>query len=143
MEPGEHYYGMGFHPHPLGILFGLGFMLLFWGLLFGVPAWFIVRRFGRNRWGAMTAPRYPMAQTTSAAPPAPSAMEILRRRYVQGEIDHATFEEMMHNLASSEAREQQVPWPNASASARPARDTQDPREASQPEIPATPPEDIN
>src|SRR2546421_8657467 len=72
MEPGEHYYGMGFHPNPLGILFGLGFMLLFWGLLFGIPAWFIVRRFGRNRWRAMAAPRYPTAQTTSAAPPAPS-----------------------------------------------------------------------
>ncbi|MGZ3666003.1 MAG: SHOCT domain-containing protein [Ktedonobacterales bacterium] len=144
MEPGEHYYGMGFHPNPFGILFGLGFMLLFWGLLFGIPAWFIVRRFGRNRWRAMAAPRYPTAQTVSA-PPAPSAMEILRRRYVQGEIDHATFEEMMHNLAASLAREQQIPWPNASASARPAhetRETQDPREASQPEIP-TAPEDIN
>lgn len=143
MRPWEHHYGPGFHPHPLGILFGLGFMLLFWGLLFGIPAWFIVRRFGRNRWHAMTAPRYPMAQTVpTPTPPAPSAMEILRRRYVQGEIDHDTFEQMMHNLAASEAREQQVPWPNASASAHPPRDTQDPREAAQPEIPATP-EDIN
>lgn len=141
MNPGEHHFAAGFHPHPLGILFGLGFMLLFWGLLLGVPAWFIVRRFGRNRWHAMTAARYPMAQTASA-PPAPSAMEILRRRYVQGEIDHATFEEMMHHLTASQAHERQVPWPSPSASARPSRDMQDPREASQPEIPAAP-EDIN
>lgn len=145
MGPWEHHYGVGFHPHPLGILFGLGFMLLFWGLLLGIPAWFIVRRFGRNRWGAMAATRYPMAQTvSSSAPPAPSAEEILRRRYVQGEIDHATFEEMMHHLTAAKAREQQVPWPSASAStgAPPSRDTQDQGEASQPEIPAAP-EDIN
>lgn len=140
MGPWEHHYGPGFYPNPLGILFGLGFMLLFWGLLFGIPAWFIVRRFGRNRWRAMAAPRYPMAQTVST-PPAPSAMEILRRRYVQGEIDHDTFEEMMHHLTASQAREQQVPWPSASAGARPARDAQGPSEAAQPEIPATP-EDI-
>ncbi len=133
MYPGEHHFAAGFHPNPLGILFGLGFMLLFWGLLLGIPAFFIVRRFGRNRWRAMTAPRYPMAQTASA-PPAPSAMEILRRRYVQGEIDHATFEEMMHHLTASQAREQQVPWPFA----RPSRDMQDPREGSQPEVPITP-----
>lgn len=139
MEPGEHHFGMGLHPNPFGILFGLGFMLLFWGLVLGVPAWFILRRFGRNRWRAMAASRYPTAQTTSAAP-APSAMEILRRRYVQGEIDHAAFEEMMHHLTASQAREQQVPWPNTGV--RPARDTQDPREAAQPEIPATP-DDIN
>ena len=143
MGPWPHHYGVGFHPHPLGILFGLGFMLLFWGLLLGIPAWFIVRRFGRNRWRAMAASRYPTAQTVSSAAPAPSAEEILRRRYVQGEIDHATFDEMMHNLTVAKAREQQAPWSGMGARAHAsARDTQDPGEASQPDIPAAP-EDTN
>jgi hypothetical protein len=49
-------------------------------------------------------------QRQNAAPPLaqasePSAVELLRRRYVAGEIDTLTFEEMLGELMASEERE--------------------------------------
>jgi uncharacterized membrane protein len=58
----------------------------------------------------------------------PSALELLRRRYVVGEIDTPTFEEMTERLLLSERAEERYP-----AAANPARFARYLRRAPQPE----------
>jgi putative membrane protein len=78
--------------------FGWGGMLLMqlsmvlWVVVIGVLVWALVRWLG-------------MQSSSSGPPPAgpagPSALEILRQRYVRGEIDLTTFKQMYERLEGS------------------------------------------
>jgi putative membrane protein len=83
-----------------GYNFGWGGMLMMslgtilWIALMVVLVWALVRWInGRT---TTTLPPY-----TSAPPPSPSALEILRQRYARGEIDTATYEQMQEQLEAS------------------------------------------
>ncbi|HEX9058125.1 MAG TPA: hypothetical protein VF818_11405 [Ktedonobacterales bacterium] len=71
--------------HLLGGVLGM----LFWLALAGLIVWAIVRLARR--------------QPPQATPTTTSAAEVLRQRYARGEIDGATFSEMMERLSASEA----------------------------------------
>ncbi len=72
-----------------------------------------------SRWGAVQ----PAPKTGPALEPAlPRAAELLRQRYVLGEIDAMTFEEMLERVLHSEAREA-----SAQLSATPERHVSAPR----------------
>jgi len=86
------------------------FQLIFWGLsnlfwigLIGVLAWSALRSFRSQDRRSLGAPA-----------DEPSALEVLRRRYVVGEIDVSTFEEMLQELLESEEHERvyRIPPPN-------------------------------
>jgi hypothetical protein len=62
--------------------------------------WLVV--LGAAIWGAT---RLLADRQSTAAIAEPSALERLRRRYVQGEIDVATFAEMLDNLYATETPE--------------------------------------
>ena len=65
--------------------------MLLWLALLGLIVWAAVRYFQR----AQAAP-------TTLPSPAPSALELLRQRYVRGEIDLETFETMSRHVIASE-----------------------------------------
>lgn len=83
----------------VGWIWGL-FMFLFWAALFGLAVWAILRL---TRPHAPLGPR-PGPETRGAVPPPPPPIhhatprEILDRRYVTGEIDVDTYEEMRARL---------------------------------------------
>jgi uncharacterized membrane protein len=66
--------------------------LMFWVALVGLVAWLATR--------AAQPPERQVLQ-----PRTPSAIELLRQRYVLGEIDALTFEEMVERVMASEAAE--------------------------------------
>jgi hypothetical protein len=74
-----------------------GLATLFWLALLGAVAWMVWRALRES-----SAPRLPRAQ------PEPTALEQLRLRYVRGEIDALTFEEMTERLMASEHLDR--PW---------------------------------
>ncbi|HLZ21251.1 MAG TPA: hypothetical protein VKQ30_03925 [Ktedonobacterales bacterium] len=79
-----------------------GFSALFWLLLLGGIAWAVMRYLRRAQ----------AAQIPTLAEE-PSAMELLRRRYVMGQLDVDTFEEMTTHILASEERERAyVPPPD-------------------------------
>ena len=79
-------------PSPFAQLLYFGFSNLFWIGLLGILLWSAIRSLHyQDR--ASSLPR--QAEE-------PSALELLRRRYVLGEIDVATFEEMLQELLESE-----------------------------------------
>jgi hypothetical protein len=75
------------------LLYGLS--ILPWLIVPGLLVWAAVK------WMALQQPRIEPA----IEPAAPSAAEMLRRRYVLGEIDAVTFEAMLERVLYSEARE--------------------------------------
>jgi hypothetical protein len=75
------------------LLYGLS--ILPWLIVPGLLVWAAVK------WMALQQPRPEPAVELSA----PSAAEMLRRRYVLGEIDAMTFEAMLERVLYSEARE--------------------------------------
>ncbi len=79
MGPGQ------FGPDPDGMMFAhivaSGLFSLLWLVVLGAAIW------GATR---LLADRQPTAAIAE-----PSALELLRRRYVQGEIDVTTFEEVL------------------------------------------------
>lgn len=75
------------------LLYGLS--ILPWIIVPGLLIWAAVK------WMTLQQPR-PEPAVESAAP---SAAEMLRRRYVLGEIDAVTFEAMLERVLYSEARE--------------------------------------
>ena len=83
-----------------GYDFGWGGMLMMslgtilWIALMVVLVWALIRWIN----GRTTTPVPPY---TSAPPPSPSALEILRQRYARGEIDTATYEQMREQLEAS------------------------------------------
>jgi hypothetical protein len=74
-----------------------GLATLFWLALLGVVAWML--------WRAL---RESAARRQLVARPEPTALEQLRLRYVRGEIDALTFEEMTEHLMASEHLDR--PW---------------------------------
>lgn len=58
-------------------------------------------------WAAIRAAR-PQPVIAAAEEPQISAMEMLRRRYVLGDIDETTFEQMLEHLLDSESREERM-----------------------------------
>ena len=76
------------YPYTWPMMMGMFFWGLFWLVLFGVAAWAFVH------WFAGSA-------TNTIRGREPSALEILRQRYARGEIDTATFEQMMVHLEGS------------------------------------------
>jgi hypothetical protein len=66
--------------------------LLFWLALLGLAVWAFTR---------LTTP----TQTPTVESGPPTAMDLLRQRYVLGEIDATTFEEMVERVMASEAWE--------------------------------------
>lgn len=80
--------------------YGYGWPMMFWGLLcmvlLGLGIWALVRWMSRTM-GNDRRLRVPSSE--------PSAMEILRQRYAQGEIGTAMFEQMRERLEAK--REEQ------------------------------------
>ncbi len=66
---------------------------LFWLMIIGALIWLAVQ--------LVRGPRGTPLRQVAAQPPI-SAMEVLRLRYVRGEIDAATFEEMRQRILASE-----------------------------------------
>jgi putative membrane protein len=97
---------MRFFPHgPLMPWFGwLGFGLsaLFWLALIGGLIWLVVAA-TRSPRNVMMAP--PAAGTGPSGPPL-SPIEILRIRFARGEIDAATFDQMVQRIRESEQNPQ-------------------------------------
>ena len=89
----------GFYGGPPGSPFDhllvAGFSALFWLLLLGGITWAVLQYL-----------RHAQAAQTPSITDEPSAMELLRRRYVMGQLDADTFEEMVTHLLASEQREQ-------------------------------------
>lgn len=88
----------GFYGGPPGSPFdhflAAGFSALFWlVVLAGIT------------WAVMHYLRQAQATQTPSLSAEPSAMELLRRRYVMGQLDVDTFEEMVTHLLASEERE--------------------------------------
>jgi hypothetical protein len=73
-----------------------GILGLLWLAILGIAVWGAMRLL--TSWQPTSAPLLP-------PPPEPSALEMLRRRYVAGEIDVATFEEMLEYLFATETPE--------------------------------------
>ena len=90
--------GMGWFFWPGFISAGL--LTLLWLGLLGLLIWGIVRLFSaRPRAGTQAGtPLQPYGPTTGASP---SAVEIVRQRYARGEIDEATFQQMLERLQAS------------------------------------------
>ncbi|MEO7001276.1 MAG: hypothetical protein ABI068_05715 [Ktedonobacterales bacterium] len=95
MEPG-HFEPYAGHPwSPFDHLLVSGLSTLFWLGAFALLAWALWRYWQRrNR---------PM--TLAAAEDGLPAIELLRRRYVLGEIDDVTFEQMVEHVLASELSE--------------------------------------
>jgi putative membrane protein len=83
-----------------GYDFGWGGMLMMTLGTILLIALMVVLVWALIRWinGRMMTPFPPY---TSAPPPSPSALEILRQRYARGEIDTATYEQMRERLEAS------------------------------------------
>jgi putative membrane protein len=78
--------GMGFGG------FGLIFMILFWVLIIVGAVWLVSRLFPQTT--RVSSP--PAGSDRSEVPASPA--EILKRRYAQGEISTAEFQEMREQL---------------------------------------------
>lgn len=74
-----------------------GLSLLPWLAVLGLLAWAALRSWARQPVAPQAEPTFGVGGT--------SAAELLRLRYVLGEIDAATFEEMLEHVLASEARE--------------------------------------
>jgi uncharacterized membrane protein len=97
MPPDHDWYGppyAGPHWSPFGQFMAASFAALFWLLVLGVITWAVVRYLQRAQGARMPA----LSEE-------PSAMELLRKRYVLGQLDVDAFEEMVTHLLASEQRE--------------------------------------
>ena len=106
-EDHEHLFAPGAHPafHAIGLLLWAALTSAFWIAALGGAFW-ALRRFRRGRLAFAGAPR----RNEALAQGEPSAAELLRRRYVTGEIDTLTFEDMLHHVLNSEQRETNARW---------------------------------
>lgn len=76
-------FGMGFGG------FGFIFMALFWLVVIGLGIWLLSNLFPRNK-----------ASSQSRESGSESAVEILRRRYAQGELTKEEYESIRYDLES-------------------------------------------
>jgi hypothetical protein len=91
----HQHYGPGPGPWPPVVqLLYIGFSNLFWIGLFGILLWTAIRSL-----------HYQDRSSLPSSAEEPSALELLRRRYVLGEIDVSTFEEMLQQVLESEQLE--------------------------------------
>jgi uncharacterized membrane protein len=92
-------FGPGFYPGGLPLLHTLQWLELstnlLWLALLSIIAWAAIRWFIQRQRAAES--RQPMIEPNRL-----SALELLRRRYVLGEIDVMTFEVMLEHLVASE-----------------------------------------
>jgi uncharacterized membrane protein len=72
-------------------LAAMGFSTLFWLALLGALIWAATRYLGQRQ-----------PEPVPVVDAEPSAVELLRRRYVMGEIDVETFDTMLHHLMVTE-----------------------------------------
>ena len=77
-----------------------------WGmtglLLLGLVLWLILQRVGHPLADTLAAPF--STRWTLREVPQPTATDLLRERYARGEIDLATFEEMLTRIEAPEHR---------------------------------------
>lgn len=90
------YYGPGW-----GGMLWMGLGGLFWLILLGLAIWLLVRWITRQQ--TMASPPSP-----GMASNPPSAMEILRQRYVRGEVDEATFIRMRNHLEETKVQDDRL-----------------------------------
>jgi uncharacterized membrane protein len=93
----EYYHHVGPGPgigSPVAQLLYMGLSDLFWIGLIGILVWAAIRSLHHQD-----------RATLPSQAEEPSALELLRRRYVLGEIDVATFEEMLQHVLESELLE--------------------------------------
>ncbi len=112
------------HMHDvLPFVFFFGLSRLLWIALIALLIWSLIRwaKMRRMRWGQPMNPYMPhtpfMGQPFGTYPSdgprpnapvqQPTALEILNRRYANGEIDAATFENMRERILGSQRPEQQ------------------------------------
>lgn len=79
---------------PFDSFLAAGLSTLFWLVVLGGIAWAVLRYMRLTR-----------AARMQALSDEPSAMELLRRRYVMGYLDVDAFEEMVTHVLASEMRE--------------------------------------
>ena len=92
----NHFPGPGFvSPDPLWITFiSSGMAVVLWVAMLSLVLW------AAYQWAlAAAGARHPQPAT---APREPSAVELLRRRYVLGDIDAVEFEDMLERIVASE-----------------------------------------
>ncbi|HEV2460094.1 MAG TPA: hypothetical protein VGS80_17185 [Ktedonobacterales bacterium] len=82
--------------------------LLTHALTAGLGTLFLLALLGVTAWMLWRALRESAARRQLVARPEPTALEQLRLRYVRGEIDALTFEEMTERLMASEHLDR--PW---------------------------------
>lgn len=87
-----------YYPSWGGMFLMMVFGNILWIALLGALIWAVIRRVERR-------PSVPGAHRSDTFPGAPSALEILRQRYAQGEIDATTFEQMCERLSAPEIPE--------------------------------------
>ena len=92
----HYYYGGGSALPAWATVMMFALSVLPWLVVPGLLVW------AATRWGAM---QRPPAEPAIEPPPPISAAELLRQRYVLGEIDATTFEEMLGRVLHSEAQE--------------------------------------
>lgn len=84
--------------------FLMSFVMIFWIALLIVLAWTAIHWFDRRSNGTIS--RNPIMPISG-----PSSLELLRQRYVWGEIDTAAFEQMREHLEASFAHETKIQTP--------------------------------
>lgn len=98
MEPGHFHHDFG-HGYP-GMSLWWPLLIwaanLLWPILLALIALAVIRVFGE-----------PKPERVEPPPPEPTAMELLRQRYVLGDIDAGTFEDMVSHVLRSEQRERE------------------------------------
>lgn len=93
---GERGFGeFGHHGGPLWLPLALFAANLLWPFVIGLLALATMRVFGQSKPESVEAPQEP------------TAMEMLRERYVLGDIDAMTFEDMVYHVLRSEQIERE------------------------------------
>ncbi len=88
--------GYGLTGSALPMLLGMSLWGMAGLLLLGIVLWLILRRNGHPLADTLAAPFG--VRWTQREAPRPTATELLRERYARGEIDLATFEEMLARI---------------------------------------------
>ncbi len=88
-----------------GYDFSWGWLMMSFGMILWI-ALLVVLVWATIHWLDRRTPKT-MSSATGTPAESPSALELLRRRYAQGEIDTVTFEQMRERLQASDPRSSQ------------------------------------